>query len=282
MHQKLQILKEQIHALIDIIFTLNMESQLPELIAKHIALQNIVNSFQLSEEEISQYFLDKEVEEYIEKYQRYCLNFEIYLENLMTTALIHPQRSSEIIRLLRSYYSSIYEIMSKNEITLANINKNSKVCMVGVGSMPLSMLFIHRFSGANIVGIDKSKETIVSTRQCIAFISEYSPERYHSNAFSIIGADGEEFNYTGFDVIVLSIHIENKDAVIKRILDTTADKNRLILLDRKVAGLCQYFYKNNPINIKNASLLMADSLISGLITTQALAYKSIVQLVKVF
>lgn len=274
MRGKLQMIQEQIHTLIDIILAFNMESHLPELVAKHIALQNMIISFQTTDKEINHYFSDEKVADYVKKYQRYCLNLEVYLENLMTDALMKPNRPSEIIRLLRNYYSSIYEVMSKNEIALAGINKSSKVCMVGVGSMPLSMLFMHRFSGASVVGIDKSKKTILSTQKCIEFISQHSPDRYRPDAFSVVPVDGEEFNYANFDVIVLSIHIENKDAVIRRILDTVVDKKRFILLDRKVVGLSQYFYKNNPSHFEKKYFITGDVARSGVISAQALIYHS--------
>jgi hypothetical protein len=268
--KKLQKIKKQIHTLMDGSFKLDIKNELPELIAKNITLQNIINSFHLSDKEIFQYLSDKEVKCYIKKYQSHCLDFECYIEQLLSEALTNPQNHSDIIRFLRNYYSNIYEVMVKNEIVLAKVNKHSTVCMVGVGSMPLSMLFMHRFAGSKVVGIDKSKETIQSTKRCIECVSQYAPQRYPFDAFTLWAVDGEGFDYASFDVIVLSIHIENKEAVIKQVLDTVLDKHHLVLLERKVVGLCEYFYKNNSINPGENHLVLGDSTKSGVITTQAL------------
>lgn len=273
MRNKLKNIKEQIHALIDVILFLEIETKLAELVAKHIALQNRIISSQLNNEELEEYFLDEQVKCYVKKYQDYCLDLEIHLENLITKALLSSGPVSDIALFLRHYYSSIYESMTKNEIALSRINKKSKVCMVGIGSMPLSMLFMHRFTGADIVGIDKSSEVISSTQECVEFVSQYAPDRYNHDAFSVIAADGEVFDYEDFDVVILSIHIANKDAVIRRILNTSNNRN-LILLDRGVVGLCQYFYKSNPIDKHNVSLSFVDNVNSGVITTKALFCKT--------
>ena len=56
--------------------------------------------------------------------------------------------------------------------------------MVGGGSMPLSMLFMNRFTGAKIVSIDKSREAVIKAGECINFISQYAPDRYSVDAHS--------------------------------------------------------------------------------------------------
>ena len=100
MDKKPLSIKSQIHTMIDTIFSLDVNNSLPELISKHIALQNYILSLRLVEAEVNDYLSDHNVKEYMTKYQLYCLDFEICLENslrLLTLNFLNISLSPPII-----------------------------------------------------------------------------------------------------------------------------------------------------------------------------------------
>ena len=273
MNCKLSLIKDQIHSMIEDTLILDMNKQLPEIFSNHIALQSYVTSLTLTDEEEHDYLLDEEVKEYMNNYQNFCIDYELHLEQLMGNSIVTNECQDKTLRCLRAYYSNFYKILTKNEIYLSSINKNAKVCMVGIGSMPLSMMFINRFSQAHIDGIDKSSQTLYYTQQFIDYLTKKMPVRYSKNDLTIYFADGEKFNYNDYDAVIISIYIANKDRVITQILKSNAKRNKLVIIDRQCEGLSQYFYKNYPITDCHYKQKLKSKIKSGIITSQILEFE---------
>ena len=81
--------------------------------------------------------------------------------------------------------------------------------------------------------------------------------------------DAENVDYSDHDVVILSIYITNKDVIIRRILESTKKFKRLIIINRHMHGLSQYFYKNYPITSNIDNLIWKNKITSGIITSQA-------------
>lgn len=267
-NNRLTAIKNIIHPAIDEILSLDIQKQTPEIYAKQIALQTYVVNLQLSAKMLEKYFSEEDAQIYLLKYQKFCMEYEIYLEELMTQVLTGDIKNNESSRFIRSYYSFIYQVMAKNEIHLSAINANSKVCMIGAGSMPLSILFTHKFSGAHITGIDKITSFAHAGKNFINFMTESKPDLYTKSQMEVLTGDGETFNYQNYDAIILSIHISNKDSVINRILATKSNNKSLTIIDRQTKGLSEYFYKSHPIQHSTA-LRKTGEVCSGIITSSA-------------
>ncbi len=127
--------------------------------------------------------------------------------------------------------------LARTEIFLTGMNRDSTVYMVGSGGMPLSVLFMHRFTDARIICLEISEESLQDGRNFCNFLIGQHPDNFRREAIDLRYGDGATFDYGECDIIVLSIHTMNKVEMIQRIIDTAPRDRDVIVVERQVKDL---------------------------------------------
>ncbi len=146
--------------------------------------------------------------------------------------------------------------------------------MVGAGGMPLSLLFMQYFSNARILGLDKCEESLNIGGQYIDYLMTKHPQNCRRDAIDLVCADGATFNYSECDIIILSIHISNKVEIMERILETAPRARQVIVIERQVRGLRQYFYRNHGFDPSGLPVHRIGTLCSSVLDSTAYRLES--------
>lgn len=167
----------------------------------------------------------------------FMTDWEVYLEQWYGTGHLGCQGDPVDDR--RDYYVGRYRKLVPAEMALCSMNPQIRVCHVGCGAMPLSVLMWHRYSGAVVIGIDRDRQCIERAQQVIE--DKLKSDRtgiYNRDKITATYADGSDFSYEPFDIVVLSSSIQSKASVLERIAST--GRRNLRLLERVPRGLWRY------------------------------------------
>ncbi|WP_153102073.1 nicotianamine synthase family protein [Paraburkholderia hayleyella] len=267
----IEFVKQQIHGWLDELLDAPQGQDLKQSFGKMLTLRNYILSPVLDASEIARYLDDPEVRTYMARYQALCASNEVRFERQMSTLLRQQNDNEALVQIIRGYYADIYRLLARSEIFLSAMNAESTVAMVGSGAMPLSLLFMQRYSGARMIGIDCSATSLACGREYIDFLTAQHPQHFQRAAIALECADGAAFDYGMCDIVVLSIHLPNKRAVIERIIATAPRGRPVVIVERQVQGLGQYFYRNYGFDPAGLPLLRMDTLCSSLL--QSTAYR---------
>jgi hypothetical protein len=133
---------------------------------------------------------------------------------------------SEKIALKFNYFLDLYiryyDSMVNCEINLASISKTDKVVYVGCGSIPASSILIAQKTNADVVGVDKNKNTVKNARHCV--------NKYNlSDKINIKNAEASNFSFDDFNVIIISHGITPLDDFLKYLSKKASKKSKIIL-----------------------------------------------------
>ncbi|WJF91515.1 SAM-dependent methyltransferase [Paraburkholderia bonniea] len=270
---RIAFVRQQIHAWLDELLALPASVGLQQSFGKMLTLRNYILSPVLNASETARYLEDPEVRDYMARYQALCALNEVRFEREMS-AILRGQNESEkeneaLVQIIRGYYADIYKLLARSEIFLSGMNPTSNVVMVGSGGMPLSLLFMQSFSGARVTGVERSAASLASGSEYIAFLSGQHPALFRRAAISQVCADGVSFDYGEADIVVLSIHLADKLSIIERIIETTPRERAVVIVERQVRGLGQYFYRNHGFEPAGLPLQRMGTLCSSLLESTA-------------
>lgn len=272
MLERIENIKCMTHKLIDD-FEFNCEKISFESISKHIMLQKYLLSQKLNSVNLKNYFANDKVKFYIKKFRELNANHEINIEMIMSDILISGKSELDsVFSFLKTYYSDFYKLLSCNEALIYGSKKIKKICMVGIGTMPLSLLFTQAYSKAKVVGLDISEDAIFNANRFLKFACKTKPEKYSECDFDLYCMDGDSYNYKDVDVVILSIYVKNKHLVLKKILQNFNEKS-LIIIDRGVDGLRNYFYEYYPFDIEENPFRILKCNRTGIINSTGYTFK---------
>lgn len=267
--RRIDFVKTQIHRWMDEMFVSPDRHDLRACFAKTLLIRNYLLSPVLDAHETEHFLRDTTVREYMKRFQALSLDNEVRFERQMSDVLRAGPSSEGLLLIIKEYYAEIYRLLARTEIFLSDMSADSTVAMVGSGGMPLSLLFMQSFSGARIVGLDLSEESLRTGERFVDHLCALHPARYRRDAIEMVHADGAAYDYGACDIVILSIHIENKMEIVERIIETAPRDRRVIVIERQVQGLGQYFYPNYGFDTAGLPLAKLATLCSSLLVSTA-------------
>ena len=162
----------------------------------------------------------------------------------MTIAETAAERSRQFFsedeaEILRKEYITLYRRLVGSEINLCNVNATTRVCHIGCGPMPLTMMMWHKYTGCFITGIDIDANAVATARQVIEARSLQDAGAYSLDKIKLAVCDGKMFDYAGYDIVLLSSTVQPKAAVCDRIMATAAPDTMVI--ERVPFGVWRHF-----------------------------------------
>lgn len=120
----------------------------------------------------------------------------------------------------QAYYSLFYRKNIEKEMELAGLRPGMRICHVGCGAFPFTSIYLAR-QGYKVVAIDSDDFAV---RRAEHVVGKFNVE----DKISIANARGEEFDYSGFDRVFISLHVNPKEIVIKKVLKQVGEEGKII------------------------------------------------------
>jgi hypothetical protein len=122
-----------------------------------------------------------------------------------------------------------------------------RIAFVGGGPLPLSAILLHAQTAAPVVCIDSNAVACDGARRLMSMLGICG--------VTVIHADGADFDYQGFSIIVIASLVEKKTAVARRIVETC--KEALVAV-RTVEGVRALLYRPaDVVALQSAGLTLA-------------------------
>ncbi|MCC8376093.1 MULTISPECIES: hypothetical protein [Photorhabdus] len=166
----------------------------------------------------------------------YSKNWEMMIADYMTGTLPFSGDEASAVDKMKNYYIERNRSLYFDEKDLLkNVLSHPKyVCHVGCGPMPSSVLMWLKYTDAHITAIDHDKYSVESARA--VFETWRRPKQISADRATFVATKGENFNYAGMDLIIISRAILNKEGVFSAILNS--DKDTVSIIERTP----RYFY----------------------------------------
>ena len=116
-------------------------------------------------------------------------------------------------------YMKIHEPSVKKEITMAEVKPTEKVLQIGCGAIPYTLRIITQETQAKVTGIDNQQRSIEKAKKYIGDNKNIHLEQ----------AQGETYDVSSFDVILISYGVGDIEAVLKNTLLHLKNNGRIIL-----------------------------------------------------
>ncbi|MDX7993234.1 hypothetical protein [Xenorhabdus littoralis] len=165
-----------------------------------------------------------------EKMLAYSKNWEIMIADSMTGNSPFSGEKASVVDKMKNYYiernRSLY--LDEKELLTHVLPRPKYVCHVGCGPMPSSVLMWLKYTDAHVTAIDHDKYSIESSRA--VFEAWRRPKKISAERATFVTEKGENFNYSGMDLIIISRAILNKEGIFSAILNS--DKDTVSIIER--------------------------------------------------
>lgn len=162
--------------------------------------------------------------------RKFFTQWEVYLENLYNPSNGGLDRSNADTLDMRERYVEFYRSLVKAEMSLCRPAKDTRVCHVGCGALPVSLLMWHKYSGCTIMGVDFDVCALERARLAFADRAKADGVGYDSARVTFELAEGESLSYDSIDVVLLSTSVRGKAGVLERIVRTGAEN--IVVIER--------------------------------------------------
>lgn len=190
------------------------------------------------------HFEDADARKYRDQAQALMIDLEWMFEGLMRDFATKPEEFSAIerkqLKEMTGFFRGIYRNVARAELSQLNLGPDCRVLQVGMGPMPLSLVQFQRVTGAQIAGIDVEQEAVSQAKE---FFSQLHLQDVGAE-FHL--ANGVDFDYAVFDVILIAATARPKDEIVLRILETNKASN-LHIVNRDTSGWSSLVYRPNPL-----------------------------------
>lgn len=139
---------------------------------------------------------------------------------------------------LRDEYVDLYRRLVNAENSLCKPDRGTKVCHVGCGPMPLTLLMWSKYTGCSITGLDISASAIAAAQDVLRERITLDSTSYDLSRIELKVVAGEEFDYSEFDVILISSTVSPKESVRAKIAATAS--STVIIVERVPCGIWRY------------------------------------------
>lgn len=155
-------------------------------------------------------------------YEEISLKFnEKALKHLMDKMYIFFEKTFVHFEIVSTFYLRLYDEITDNEIKLANIQSKDNVLVIGSGSIPATAELIVRKTGAYVSSIDRDYQTVILGNQ-------YAKQHHIDANLHIIHTDGSTFDFSSYDVIIVSYGIQDEHQLFSRIIRQMKPSARII------------------------------------------------------
>ncbi len=134
----------------------------------------------------------------------------------------------------RFYHRIFYAPTVEREITLARLEPGERVLHIGGGGYPFTSLQLANY-GCSVCLIDNDAEAAENAKRVVAMNGL-------SDLIQVVEADGMEFDGSGFDVIWLSLLVQPKEEIVKKLLVRLSEQERSRIIYRNPRGLFKNVY----------------------------------------
>jgi len=134
-------------------------------------------------------------------------------------------------------YLKAYHAIVHREIEMAEIGAQTRVLHIG-GGVPFTAIIIARSTGAEVVVLDINPHVVDLARRCV--------ESYGlRDKVKVTLADGMNFPASDFDVIIISLHVSSKEAVLLNVFKTCKPGSKIVY--RSAKKLFEAIYRDKEL-----------------------------------
>ncbi len=143
------------------------------------------------------------------------------LKHLMDKMYIYFEKTFVHFEFVSIRYLRLYDEITNNEIKLANIQSKDNVLVIGSGSIPATAELIVRKTGAHVSCIDRDYQAVILGNQ-------YAKQHHIDENLHTIHTDGSTFDYTPYDVIIMSYGVQGEHQLFSRIIKQMKPSARIL------------------------------------------------------
>ncbi len=154
-------------------------------------------------------------------------------------------------KLLRNAMFYYYSSIIKNEVMLANVEKEDKVLCIGGGYMPCTAILFQKLTGAQVTIIDNDKNTFTSAKSLIKAVGV-------EQQIELKYCDGKDIDPSQYDVIHIAMQVSPKTEVFENIFKGMKDGGRLLI--RKPKKHLEGGYHANDAEVKEVAAVRQNAL----------------------
>jgi len=134
------------------------------------------------------------------------------------------------------FFASMYIYFHKysvfKEIKMSKLEKNENILHIGCGAIPYTTIILAEKLKCNVVGIDKYEDVIINANKLLKRMGL-------QDKINLKQGDGENYDITNYDAVIISYGIGNTDIVLKNVI-SKAKTNTKIILRRSITDTNQY------------------------------------------
>ena len=128
----------------------------------------------------------------------------------MDYAYVIFEKIAYSFEIISSNYLKLYDELREKKIKMANITKNSKILVIGCGSLPVTSILIGSMTHSDIVGTDFDKKAVLKAKK---FVNNHGP----SIKLKIEHGDGLTYAIENFDVIFVLYGLKRQLEILSNI-----------------------------------------------------------------
>jgi len=118
------------------------------------------------------------------------------------------------------------------ELSLTNLESGSKILHIGTGPRPMTAIFLAK-KGFYVDGLEIDDQARLKSQELIE-------NEGLASRINISSGNGENFDYTKYDAIWLSLHVEPKKHILNKILNE-ANKGTKIIYRNPASWLTKFY-----------------------------------------
>ena len=119
-------------------------------------------------------------------------------------------------------YIRFHQPSVKKEIGMFQLSQSDKVLHIGCGAIPYTSIVIARETNVQVLGIDNNS-------RIVDLATSYLKRHNLADKVRIEMGDGQNYDVSSFDVIIISYGVADQDLVLRNVLEAAKDEARIIL-----------------------------------------------------
>lgn len=122
--------------------------------------------------------------------------------------------------ILKPFLHLYYQKLIKKELTLTTINETDKILFIGAGAMPLSAIYLKKYTGADVTIIDNNKTMMDNALTYL--------KKQNTN-ITCQCCDGQYIDLKAYTVIFIANQVSPKQHVLKHILINSSPQTKVFI-----------------------------------------------------
>lgn len=202
-----------------------------------IETEHILLSELLSEEEENQVVNSPKMAVALKTSQYLFSSFETLLEKSFASVFLKSRQGRELFLNnpdnITQVYLLRYRELARNEVNLGQIQSEDRVLFIGSGPFPISAIEMVRQTNCQVTCLECLEEASLISRDIVQHLGF---EKY----LKIFHANGTDVNCSDYNVILVGVLAQPKQALFDRIHNTS--RKRAKILCRTTFGLRRFIY----------------------------------------